>query len=292
MLFSLAGCAKDFSKLERKIGDVRPHNIFINEEGQIKIANVFSWPYEKTNFEKTAFEKQLTYISPEEVALIEKGNFENKTNRLVSESFSIGLTLLQSGLLFNTEELYSVENRAFDVNKLGNRISDWLAMEFTNSEGKLTVYSQLLRNMVAGLCQIDPENRVVSLEIEDLLRPYQYEIMNLKPFEHKRVEFSLHDTLPQPVQQKPAQEQVFYTSSSVVPHSNQQVVTIPSQTYKVGGGIEPKQLVNYGNYGPQEVYRQVSVNQGNYSSAPQNGYREVFTRYANQPQQGQLIQQV
>lgn len=108
LLYSLVGCAKDFSKSERKIGDVRPHNIFINEEGQIKIANIYSWPYEKSNFEKTAFEKQLTYISPEEMGLLEKGNFENKTNKLVSESFSIGLTLLQSGLLFNADELYSV----------------------------------------------------------------------------------------------------------------------------------------------------------------------------------------
>jgi hypothetical protein len=74
LLNSLVGCAKDFSTLDMKIGDVRPHNIFINEEGQIKIANAFSWPYEKTNFEKSAFEKQLTYISPEEMSLLEKGN--------------------------------------------------------------------------------------------------------------------------------------------------------------------------------------------------------------------------
>jgi hypothetical protein len=45
LLYSLVGCAKDFSKIDRKIGDIRPHSIFINEEGQIKIANAFSWPY-------------------------------------------------------------------------------------------------------------------------------------------------------------------------------------------------------------------------------------------------------
>jgi len=42
--------AQDFNKINSKIGDVRPYNIFINEEGQIKIANLFSWPYEYTNF--------------------------------------------------------------------------------------------------------------------------------------------------------------------------------------------------------------------------------------------------
>lgn len=65
LLYSLCSSARDFSKIDSKIGDVRPYNIFINEEGQIKIANLFSWPYERNNFDKTAFEKQLTYLSPE-----------------------------------------------------------------------------------------------------------------------------------------------------------------------------------------------------------------------------------
>ncbi len=133
LLYSLVGCAKDFHKVEKKIGDVRPHNIFINEEGQIKIANVFSWPYEKTNFEKTAYENALTYISPEEMSLLEKGNFENKTNKALSESFSIGLTMLGSGLLFNAGELYSVSNRSFDRNKLNSKIAQWMTLEFTTS---------------------------------------------------------------------------------------------------------------------------------------------------------------
>jgi hypothetical protein len=32
-----------------KIGDVRPQNIFINDQSEVKIANVFSWPHEGTN---------------------------------------------------------------------------------------------------------------------------------------------------------------------------------------------------------------------------------------------------
>lgn len=107
--------ARDFAKIDSKIGDVRPYNIFINEEGQIKIANLYSWPYERTNFEKTAFEKELTYVAPEEIRQISKGNHENTTNKIVSESFSIGLTLLQSGLLFNAKNLYSVEHFSIDL---------------------------------------------------------------------------------------------------------------------------------------------------------------------------------
>ena len=64
LLYSLVSSAQDFNKINSKIGDVRPYNIFINEEGQIKIGNLYSWPYERTNFDKTAFEKTLTYLSP------------------------------------------------------------------------------------------------------------------------------------------------------------------------------------------------------------------------------------
>lgn len=44
-----------------KIGDVRPQNIFINDQGEVKVANLYSWPRENTNFMK-AFEKENTYL--------------------------------------------------------------------------------------------------------------------------------------------------------------------------------------------------------------------------------------
>jgi hypothetical protein len=41
------------TKTGERIGDVRPHNIFLNSQAEIKIANQFSWPRENTNFQKT-----------------------------------------------------------------------------------------------------------------------------------------------------------------------------------------------------------------------------------------------
>lgn len=35
-----------------KIGDVRPQNIFINDQGEVKVTNLYSWPREITNFMK------------------------------------------------------------------------------------------------------------------------------------------------------------------------------------------------------------------------------------------------
>jgi len=33
-------------RLSMKVGDIRPHNIFVNENGQVKLAGVYSWPKE------------------------------------------------------------------------------------------------------------------------------------------------------------------------------------------------------------------------------------------------------
>lgn len=65
LLYSLVHAAHDFKKIGTKIGDVRPSNIFINEEGQVKIANMFSWPNEPTNYIKTLDDSQKTYLAPE-----------------------------------------------------------------------------------------------------------------------------------------------------------------------------------------------------------------------------------
>lgn len=82
--------------------------------------------------------------------------------------------MLESGLLFNASELYSVSNRSVDKNKLNNKIAQWMNLEFTTAEGGSPIsYSPLLKNIVASLCQAEPEHRALSLEIEDLLRPYQ-----------------------------------------------------------------------------------------------------------------------
>ena len=44
-----------------KIGDVRPNNIFINEKGEIKVSNRYSWPREATNTHKI-LDGETTYV--------------------------------------------------------------------------------------------------------------------------------------------------------------------------------------------------------------------------------------
>ena len=71
--------------------------------------------------------------------------------------------MLESGLLFNASELYSVSNRSVDKSKLNNKIAQWMGLEFTTGEGNGPVsYSPLLKNIVASLCQAEPEQRAIS----------------------------------------------------------------------------------------------------------------------------------
>ena len=64
LLFSLVSASTEFFKANTFLGDIRPHNIFFNEDGLIKIAHYFSWPGEQTNFEKTKFEDVVTFLAP------------------------------------------------------------------------------------------------------------------------------------------------------------------------------------------------------------------------------------
>ena len=72
LLFSLVAAKKSMADLHLKVGDIRPENVFLNEDGKIKVANLDSWPCQISNFQKF-FEKKVTYLAPEDVKRLEMG---------------------------------------------------------------------------------------------------------------------------------------------------------------------------------------------------------------------------
>ncbi len=46
-----------------RVGDIRPHNVFLSSEGEIRVACVQSWPGERSNFAK-AIEREEVYLAP------------------------------------------------------------------------------------------------------------------------------------------------------------------------------------------------------------------------------------
>jgi hypothetical protein len=72
LLHSLIEARKQASAAGEKLGDIRPKNIFLNEDGKIKVSNSQAWPSEISNIQKS-FDKTLTYLSPEDLARLERG---------------------------------------------------------------------------------------------------------------------------------------------------------------------------------------------------------------------------
>lgn len=62
LVYSIILAAEAFHSRAEKVGDVRPQNVFISPEGQVRVATQYTWPNEQTNYMKTVFEKEVTYL--------------------------------------------------------------------------------------------------------------------------------------------------------------------------------------------------------------------------------------
>ena len=104
-------------------------DIFINEDGQIKISNVYSWPNEPTNYIKTYDENLRTYLAPEELENMKRGG-ESYVDNYKAESFSIGVTLLEAALMRDMSRLYNPYTKTFDAARLDEHLKDWWILKF------------------------------------------------------------------------------------------------------------------------------------------------------------------
>lgn len=132
-----------------KVGDIRPHNVFLNSEGEAKISSVLSWPREHTNFSK-AMDNEPTYLAPEDMERLEMGRLEDSAN-FHSEVFSIGLSVLGAGMLQDFLGLYNTRNYRFDNKEFDSWLEDWRSN---------TVYSEVFTALISNLCQLRPEKRL------------------------------------------------------------------------------------------------------------------------------------
>jgi hypothetical protein len=112
LLYNIVRAGSKFEHLKRKIGNIHPTNILINESGQIKIISTISLPGELNNYD-TLLERQNAtdipvYLAPEEINndLIQKCTYPSHVDPAIAEVFSIGLTILSSGTLEDLDVIY------------------------------------------------------------------------------------------------------------------------------------------------------------------------------------------
>jgi len=55
LVYSMILAGNTFHAKNMKLGDIRPQNIFISPEGQVRVATQYTWPGEQTNYQKTVF---------------------------------------------------------------------------------------------------------------------------------------------------------------------------------------------------------------------------------------------
>lgn len=77
LLFALAGAQHEAYEFSEKLGDIRPENVFINDNGHIKVQCLHSHPLAKDNFRKS-FEQEVTYLAPEDLEKLKQGLAENR----------------------------------------------------------------------------------------------------------------------------------------------------------------------------------------------------------------------
>lgn len=91
------------------MGDIRPENIFISQNGFVRFVNLLSWPGENNGYSK-ALKGCITYLSPEDMGILQLGKSINDYSQK-SNDFGIGLTMLSSALLIENSDLYDINRK-------------------------------------------------------------------------------------------------------------------------------------------------------------------------------------
>jgi serine/threonine protein kinase len=182
LLLALSEGRREAEAAGEGLGDIRPKNIFLNEEGKIKVANSLSWPLESTNIQK-AFDKVPTYLAPEDLASIAKGETIDIPSD-PSEAFSIGLTVLSAGNLADYEGIYDLQqNSTMNQASLNEALGAWAFNSF---------YSEVLRGAVLLLLNVHPERRLNCRELYELLEDHTEAIQKKENFVINKAPAKLH----------------------------------------------------------------------------------------------------
>lgn len=70
MLYVLASALNEIKTYSNKLGDIKPENVFVNDNGKIKVGNIYSWPDEYPSYIKANDQANLMFnglLAPEDL---------------------------------------------------------------------------------------------------------------------------------------------------------------------------------------------------------------------------------
>jgi hypothetical protein len=65
LLYHLLTASAAFQRRKQKSGDVRPRNVLIDDKGEVAVLNNLSFPDELTNYYKSLYNAEKTYLGKE-----------------------------------------------------------------------------------------------------------------------------------------------------------------------------------------------------------------------------------
>lgn len=128
VLFALAAAKHDLSGRTKKLGDIKPENIFVNEDGKVRVASQFSWPDELPSFARALDLEKIAYnglLAPEDLGELQRGALENDDNSQ-SEIFAIGATIISAGILGNFSSVYNYKTKTFSMQAFKDLRRAWI----------------------------------------------------------------------------------------------------------------------------------------------------------------------
>jgi serine/threonine protein kinase len=166
----------DVRKHGERVGDIKPANVFIDNDRVAKVVNMYSSPKETSGFTKAKEDFENPHLdvllAPEDFSELVNNAIDNKSNKQ-SEVFSIGATVISAGLLDDLRCAYKYKDKKF-VSEEFNVIKDkWASDE---------KYSEIFKSIVLNLVNEDPSKRITIEDLFKFVSKYESSIKNKEQF--------------------------------------------------------------------------------------------------------------
>jgi hypothetical protein len=162
MLGILEGC-RVFERRRERIGQVHPEHVLIDSAGQLLQVTRYSWPCEFIGPQMILEGGRGAFLSPQELAQLKMKMLYGR-DEPNSDSFSIGMTILEAGLLTPVDVCYDYYNFAIDEKEFQRLQRDFKASYEADS---------FLVKTVFNLLELNDLMRPSPGQIASLLEPYR-----------------------------------------------------------------------------------------------------------------------
>ncbi|CAD8206968.1 unnamed protein product [Paramecium pentaurelia] len=161
-------------------GDIQPQNIYLDENGSVKLAEYNYFPGGQHGFQKMLLSKDRAYLSPTLLNNYRNMNFKAQHNEYKSDVFSFGMTLLEVLLLEESYDCMDFQNGCISQHLVDSKLQ----------KVKRSGYSQLLTNFVRELLQIEENARPSWNDLKQVIDQFRDKICNLIPFYQEKRQMS------------------------------------------------------------------------------------------------------